>query len=206
MKAGSRGKAKIPPVEPGVYPAVCVGVVDLGEQETQYKGKTRYADKVKLIFELPTETVEVDGEEKPRQLSRDFTLSSSPRSALRQFVSQWMGKGFSDDEFAEFELNGLLGRAGLLNVVHSEDGQYANIGGATAIPRGMQPPKSATPYITFDTEDWTEEAFAALPEYIQERLKKSTQYRSRHLPEEPVSVETAEAQAAEDIEGEEVPF
>lgn len=206
MLVGSRVKAKIPPVEPGVYPAVCIGVVDLGEQETQFKGKTRYADKVKLIFELPGETLEVDGEDKPRQLSRDFTLSSSPKAALRQFVSQWMGKSFSDDDFAEFELYDLLGRAGLLNVVHSEDGQYANIGGCTAIPKGMPAPQTTTPFLTFDTFEWTEAAFDALPEYIQERLKRSTQYRNRHLPGEVVSVEAAAEQAFNDAEGEEVPF
>lgn len=205
MKIGTRAKAKIPPVEPGVYPAVCIGVVDLGEQELTFKGKTRYVNQVKIIFELPGELVEVDGEENPRQLSRNFTFSTSPKSALRQVISQWAGKAIKDDDFAEFDLFALLGRGGLLNVVHSEDGQYANISGVTAMPKGIPAPKTTTAYIKFDTEEWTEEAFDALPEYLQEALKNSTQYRNRHLPEETVSVEAAAAQAAADAE-EEVPF
>lgn len=203
MKVGTRAKAKIPPVEPGVYAAVCIGVVDMGEQESTFKGKTRYADRVKLIFELPGETMEIDGEEKPRQLSRNFTFSVSPRSGLRQFLNQWFGKTISDDDFNDFELYTLLGRPAMLNVVHSEDGQYANISGATALPKGFPPPKSTTPYIRFDTEDWR--GFDDLPDYIKESLMKSTQYKNRHLPEQEVSVEAAAAEAFADAE-EEVPF
>ena len=51
-----------------------------------------------------------------------------------------------------------------------------------------------------------------LPEWLQELIKKSTQYKSNHLPEDEVSVEAAEqaaSQAAEADEGAEkgvVPF
>ena len=207
MKAGSRTRPKLPPVAEGVYPFVCVGVIDMGEQESIWKGKSRYSDKVKLIFELPGETIEVDGEDLPRQLSRNFTFSSSSKSALRQFVSSWLGRSFTDGEFSEFELFELLGKPGLLSVVHSEDGQYANVGGAMALARGMAAPSAKSAYLRFDTTEWEEELFAALPEYLQEQLKKSTQYKNRHLPSEEVSVAAAAIQAAEDADdGEECPF
>ena len=35
MKIKDRAKPKLPPVEPGVYIATCVGVVDLGEQYSE---------------------------------------------------------------------------------------------------------------------------------------------------------------------------
>ena len=57
MKIKDRAKPKVPPVEPGVYIAVCIGVVDLGEQYSE-KFKN-YANKVKFIWELVGETVEV---------------------------------------------------------------------------------------------------------------------------------------------------
>ena len=206
MTVGSRAKPSIPPVEPGSYLARCVGVVDLGEQEVEYKGKTRYSDKVKLIFELPTERITIDGENLPRQLSRNFTFSVSKKGSLRQFISAWLSRSFTDGEFSEFDLFSLLRHPALLSVVHSEDGQYANIAGAMAVPRGMDVPTAQSDLIRFDTQEWDDSAFDALPEYLQEQLKRSTQYRNMHLPDQEVSVEAAATEAAETASAEEVPF
>lgn len=206
MTVGSRAKPSIPPVEPGSYLARCVGVVDLGEQEVEYKGKTRYSDKVKLIFELPTERITIDGENLPRQLSRNFTFSVSKKGSLRQFISAWLSRSFTDSEFSELDLFSLLRRPALLSVVHSEDGQYANIAGAMAVPRGMDVPVAQSDLIRFDTQEWDDSAFDALPEYLQDQLKRSTQYRNMHLPDQEVSVEAAAAEAAETASAEEVPF
>ena len=206
MTVGSRAKPNIPPVEPGSYLARCVGVVDLGEQEVEYKGKTKYSDKVKLIFELPTERITIDGENLPRQLSRNFTFSVSKKGSLRQFISAWLSRSFTDGEFSEFDLFSLLRHPALLSVVHSEDGQYANIAGAMAVPRGMDVPTAQSDLIRFDTQEWDDSAFDALPEYLQDQLKRSTQYRNMHLPDQEVSVEAAAAEAAETASAEEVPF
>lgn len=85
MKIKERAKPKTPPVEPGVYIAVCVGVVDLGEQYSE-KFKN-YSNKVKFVWELIVETVEVDGVVKPRQLSREFNISVSKKGSLRGSMS-----------------------------------------------------------------------------------------------------------------------
>ena len=206
MTVGSRAKASVPPVKPGSYLSRCIGVVDLGEQEVEYKGKTRYCNKVKLIFELPAERITIDGEDLPRQLSRNFTFSVSKKGALRQFISAWLSRSFTDGEFSEFDLFSLLRHPALLSVVHSEDGQYANIAGAMAVPRGMDVPTAQSDLIRFDTQEWDDSAFDALPEYLQEQLKRSTQYRNMHLPDQEVSVEAAAAEAAETASAEEVPF
>ena len=100
----------------------------------------------------------------------------------------------------------------MLSVVLSEDGNYANIASAAALPKGMEAPKAKSELIDFDVEEWDDEAFQKLPEWLQELIKKSTQYKSNHLPEDEVSVEAAEqaaSQAAEADEGAEkgvVPF
>lgn len=65
--------------------AVCVGVIDLGEQYSEKFKK--YSNEVQFVWELAGETVEVDGEQKPRQLSRTFTVASSKKSNLRGFLS-----------------------------------------------------------------------------------------------------------------------
>nr|DAW33980.1 MAG TPA: hypothetical protein [Bacteriophage sp.] len=212
MKLGSRAKPAIPPVEPGTYFAVCIGAVDLGEQETTYNNKTRYANQLQIIFELPSELIEIDGEEQPRQLSRRFSVSLSTKSNLRKFIETWYGKKFTDDAIREFDTRELLGKPAMLSVVLSEDGNYANIASAAALPKGMEAPKAKSELIDFDVEEWDDEAFQKLPEWLQELIKKSTQYKSNHLPEDEVSVEAAEqaaSQAAEADEGAEkgvVPF
>ena len=130
MKLGSRAKPAIPPVEPGTYFAVCIGAVDLGEQETTYNNKTRYTNQLQIIFELPSELIEIDGEEQPRQLSRRFAVSLSTKSNLRKFIETWYGKKFTDDAIREFDTRELLGKPAMLSVVLSEDGNYANIASA----------------------------------------------------------------------------
>jgi hypothetical protein len=213
MKLGSRAKPAIPPVEPGTYFAVCIGAIDLGEQETTFSGKTKYVNQMQIIFELPSELITIDGEEQPRQLSRKFTVSTSSKSNLRQFIETWYGKKFTDDAFCEFDTIELLGKPAMLSVVASENGQYANIASAAALPKGMAAPVAKSQMIEFDLDAWDDEKFAALPEWLQERITKSTQYKAMHLPTDEVSVEAAmeavskaaEAEAG-DENGEEAPW
>ena len=49
LKVKDRAKPKLPPVEPGVYLAVCVGVIDLGEQYSE-KFKN-YRNEVQFVWE-----------------------------------------------------------------------------------------------------------------------------------------------------------
>ena len=107
MKIKDKAKPKLPPVEPGVYIAVCIGVIDLGEQYSE-KFKN-YSNKVQFVWEIPSETVEVDGKQEPRQLSKDFTISASNKGNLRGFVSSWNSKQYSDEEFLEVDLFDQIG-------------------------------------------------------------------------------------------------
>ena len=202
MKMGSRARPAIPPIPTGTYIAVCIGVVELGRQESVYNGKTRYTDKVRIIFEIPSQRIEVDGEEVPRWISRDFALTSAPNGNLRGFVQTWLGKTFSDMDAGEFELFDLLGQQAMLSTVVSEDGKYANINSAIPLPDGMIAPPATSQFIKFDVEEWDDDAFAALPEYLQKKIMNSMEYRDKHLPEDTVSVEAAEAAASAAAESE----
>ena len=102
MKIKDRAKPKVPPVEAGVYMAVCIGFVDLGEQYSE-KFKN-YSYKGMYIWELHGETIEIDGEQKPRQLSKEFVISASNKSNLRKFIETWNSKSYSDEEFMEFDI------------------------------------------------------------------------------------------------------
>ena len=193
MKIKDRAKPAVPPMEPGVYVGVCVGILDLGEQYSENFKK--YSNDVRFIWEIPGETVMVDGEEKPRQLYRTFTISAGKKSNLRKFLSSWNGKAYTDGEFGELELFDQLGKGCQLQVVLSEDGQYNNIDNLMGLPKGMPAPKASSPFIKWDMDQWDEEAFQALPDWAREKIEKSTQYQKLHAPENKVEFETPPAKA-----------
>lgn len=138
MKIKDKTRPSVPPVEPGVYIGICVAVIDLGEQYSETFKK--YSNDVQFVWELAGETVEVDGEQKPRQLSKTFSVSASKKSNLRKFLSSWNGKQYTDAEFGEVDMFDQLGRGCQLQVVLSEDGQYSNIENVMALPKGMPTP------------------------------------------------------------------
>ena len=192
MKIKDRAKPKAPPVEPGAYPAVCIGVIDLGEQYSE-KFKS-YSNKVQIVWELPTETIEVDGKPELRQLSKEFTISASKKGNLRGFISSWNSKSYSDEEFLELDLFDQIGKACQVNVVLNETGEYANIESAIPLMKGYPVPHSSTAPVRWDMDRWDDAVFQALPEWVQEKIKKSTQYQKGHAPETVVEVKQAGAE------------
>ena len=192
MKIKDRAKPKAPPVEPGAYPAVCIGVIDLGEQYSE-KFKS-YSNKVQIVWELPTETIEVDGKQEPRQLSKEFTISASKKGNLRGFLSSWNSKAYSDEEFLELDLFDQIGRACQVNVVLNETGEYSNVESAIPLMKGYPVPTSSTPPIRWDMDHWDDVVFGGLPEWVQEKIKKSTQYQKEHTPETTIEVAAPETE------------
>ena len=189
MKIKDRAKPKAPPVEPGVYMAVCVGFIDLGEQYSE-KFKS-YAYKGMYVWELPGETIEIDGEQKPRQLSKEFTISGSSKGNLRKFIESWNGKTYSDEEFMEMDLFDQVGKPCQINVVLNETKEYANVDNIMPIPRGFPAPTTDTKHVKWDMEHWDDAVFAELPEWIQDKIKKSTEYQKEHAPDTPIEVNTS---------------
>lgn len=188
MKIKDRAKPKAPPVEPGVYMAVCIGFIDLGEQYSEmFKS---HSNKGMYVWELPGETIEIDGEQKPRQLSKEFTISSSSKGNLRKFIESWNSKSYSDDEFLDFDLFDQIGKPCQINVVLNETKEYSNVDNIMPIPRGFPAPTTDTKQIRWDMEQWDDAVFAELPEWIQDKIKKSTQYQKDHAPNTVVEVKS----------------
>ena len=195
MKVKDRARPKIPPVEPGVYVAVCVYSIDLGEQLCEYKDKSKsYNNQVQLGFELIGETVEIDGKQEPRTLSRTLNFARSKNSSLRKFVQSWLGKTFSDEAFDEFDTNDLVGMPAQLSVILNESGDYSNIDTIMQLPKGMPAPQATQPLIRFDIDPWDDAAFEQLPDWAKEKVKKSTQYQKLHVPTDSVDVNVDEGQ------------
>lgn len=194
MKVKNRARPKVPTVEPGVYFAVCIGVIDLGEQYSE-KFKN-YSNRVQFVWELPSETIEVGGKQEPKQLSKEFAIATKKNSGLRTFISSWNSKTYTDEEFQEVELFEQIGKACQLNVVLNDTGEYANVDNIMPIPKGIPAPLSSTKPIMWDMDSWDDEVFKTLPEWVQDKIKKSTQYQKEHTPTDSIEVKAQPAPAA----------
>ena len=99
MKIKDRAKPKVPPVEAGVYMAVCVGFIDLGEQYSE-KFKN-YSYKCLYVWELPGETVE----DKIRVFEEFLSRSDEGLHAEGAYPS-----GLYLDGTVDYSIGGLLER------------------------------------------------------------------------------------------------
>lgn len=189
MIIGKNVKPSIPPVPGGTYMAVCVYTLGIGEQLCKYKDSTKYNRQFIIGFELVGQTVEVDGKEQPRTLNRIFNVAKGKNAGLRQFLEIWLGKALTDDEYMSFDTDTLLGKTAMLGVKLDSTGQYANIETIMQIPAGIPEPKATITPWWFDVGDgFDQEAFEQLPEWAQEKIKKSTDYQKLYAPETEVAV------------------
>lgn len=182
MKLKDKAKPSIPQMDPGSYFGLCVGIYGIGEQETTFREKTRYVEQIVFTFEFPSEKIEIDGEMKPRQLSRTFTASTSDRGGLRKFLKGWRGEDFpSEDAMGDYELTERLGQSAYIQIIQNDKG-YSNIESVMPLPKGVPDPDTDTELKSFDVDDWDDEVFETLPSWIQEKIKNSTQYKRDHAP------------------------
>ena len=72
----------------GIWQAVCLDVIDLGMQWTEFQGKRKLVRKLMLVFE--TEHVGADG--KRGIVTKKFTASLYPNAKLTGFLGQWRGR------------------------------------------------------------------------------------------------------------------
>lgn len=197
LKAKRKAVSTIPPMDGGTYMAVCVAVVDLGEQYKQFEKQKqgKYAEECMFIFEIPSERVEVDGEDKPRWLSsRRFTVSLHERAALYQMLTSWRGKALTDAELDPqgegFDLMQMAGVPAMLSVTIAEkdDGSKFNrIEAVTGFPKGIPAPQPENEILIFDADEPDMAVLDKLPEWIQNIIRKSTQF-SEHPPEEKLDI------------------
>lgn len=191
MKIKDRAKPALPPVPAGQYLAVCVGVYDLGEQYSEkYKN---YSPKLMISFDIPSVTIEVEGKMEPRQLSREFTITTKNNSKLREFISSWNGTQYSDESFGEFDPLTQVGKPAMINVLLNETGEYANINTIMPLFPGLPAPTTTTPLRVWDMDKWDDKAFEDLPAWVQEKIKKSSQYQKEHVPQTDVAVQPSAA-------------
>jgi hypothetical protein len=175
------------PIEAGSYAARCYSMVQIGTNEEVVLGKTKDLHKVRITWELPTETkvFKEENGEQPMVISKEFTLSMHEKANLRQFLESWRGKSFTEDEAKSFDITALLGKPCLLSISHkvAKNGNtYANISGVNLLPKGMECPPQINDTFELSFDNWDESKFANLPDFIKQKIVTSREYKAMIEP------------------------
>lgn len=171
------------PIEAGSYPARVYQMIQLGTV-AGFQGVMQ--NKVRIGFELPTEMMVFDQAkgEQPRVISQDYTLSFHEKAKLTKVINACDHKALSvgDDGFMEeFDVETLIGKDCLITIGNKPKkdgtGSYAFIDSCTRLPKGMTCPKQINPTQVLSFDNWNQETFDKLPDFIKEKIVSSDEYK-----------------------------
>ena len=177
-----------PPIEAGSYRAICYSIVVLGTTYNEVFDNVQ--KKIMFTWELPDERIDVDGEDKPRAISATYTLSLNEKANLRKTLESWRGKQFTAEELRGFDITKVLGAPCMISTTTGTNTlgqQYAKVTGVSRLPKGMEVPKDTeTPKVVFDISNdaCPLEDMEKLPNFVQERIKQSEEYKRRTTSED----------------------
>jgi len=202
------------PAPAGAHIGRCYGVIDLGTHINPQNGRGNR--KILLQFELPTETHTFREEKGPEPfvVSREFGLSLSEKSHLRPFLEGWRGRPFTPEELAKFDVMVLAGQPCFINVIHKTVGEktYANIASVMKLPKNTECPPPFNPKATLSlNEEYSQQTFDSLPEWIQKKIQESPEYKSvindePAFPEDRSDKSASGGGYAEGLESDDIPF
>lgn len=180
----------------GNHVARCIRLIDLGTQRGEYQGKPIVRNQVLVTWELCNEMME-DG--KPFSVSRFYTNSLNEKANLRADLESWRGRAFSPEELVKFDLQGILGKPCMLNVVHSDKGK-AQVSSIATLPKGMTAPEPVNPLLAFWIDEWNQATFDGLGDGLKKIIMQSDEFNQRGAPPPKTTSKTAT------IDDEEIPF
>ncbi len=180
MKAPqNQSNYKIAPI--GTHVATCYQFIHIGTVEEEYMGEKKDSNKVYISFELPDEMqIFKEGEPaKPTVISQQFTFSMAPKAKLRPLVEGIIGTTLTDYEANAFDVDSIVGMSCLLNIVHktSKAGkERAEIVSASPLIKGMKAPSPFNPTRIMTYQNFDQEFFEKLPQFLREKMESSEEY------------------------------
>jgi hypothetical protein len=173
----------------GNYVARCYKMIEIGTVPTDFQGVEKQTHKVRIGWELPTE-LKVFNEEKGEQpcvIDKEYTLSLNEKGNLRKDLKSWRGKDFTNEEAEKFDITKLLGVPCMLNIIHVQGKKdasktYQAIGSISPLPKGFECPKQVNETFVFSFDEYTDEKFNSLPEWIREQIVMSSEYKELKAP------------------------
>lgn len=161
-------------LDEGTHMARLVQVIDLGVQKTEYKGEEKEVPRVWLVFEFPTETIEINGEDKPRWQGREYTVSYGDKSNLGQLVKAL------DPEGNAKSLADLLGKACMVSIGSTGTGK-AKITNVVPASKKIPVPELANDPVAFDMDNPDMDVFGSLPQWLKDKITSSVNYHKTKL-------------------------
>lgn len=163
----------------GVHNAVCVQVIDLGTQEVRDfkdKNKINKVRKVQLAFQLVEEET---SEGNAVVVYRQYTFTNSPKSNLMKDLKAWLAV-----KDAEFEMDNCLGKPVSVTIEHAETekGTFANVTNLAGVAKGVKVKKASEPLRSLYLEEFDEEVFNELPEYLRLKIADTDEYAAATAP------------------------
>ena len=164
--ATAKGK-KFDPAPPGTHAAICYAVVDLGTQIGEYLGVPTERHQVWIAWEFPRLIFETEeGEPKPKTISRFLTVSLGDKSNMKPLLEGWRGREFTEEEKEGFDIQNILEKACLINVIHDKDGNAK----MNAI---MPPDEDAKAFMmNHDRTYFSFEDGGSIPDVVPDGIKK----------------------------------
>ena len=179
--AKSEGNSNIPKLENGVYTALSSMLIDLGFQKSVLDNNVRR--KFMMVWIIVGEFIEVNKEQLPRVMSKEYTLSLNEKSNLRKDLQAWRGQAFTEEELQGFNLITVMNKPCQLQIINEEKNgkTYNNISAIMAMPKGMtvEPLQETTVFITNNPETWNN--WEKIPKWIKEKIKKSEGFENSEL-------------------------
>lgn len=131
-------------VPAGSHLARCYRIIDLGTQTVEWSGEMKFQRKVMIGWEIHGEDEEgaplVTDDGRPLSIFKNYTLSWNENATLRKDLQGWRGAAWTDAEASRFDLQSVLDKWCMLNVVHKPGrGQnagkmFSNVDGITPVP------------------------------------------------------------------------
>jgi hypothetical protein len=175
------------PIPPGNHIARCIEMIHIGtitEDSTSiYAGKQ--VNKVRLTWETPDELHDFGKGPQPFMISKEFTLSMNEKATLRKMLESWRGVAFKEEEAKAFDVTRLLAKACMLSVIHktSRTGKvYAEISSIASLPKGFECPAQVNPSKVLSFDEWNEDLFNSLPDFLKNKIKSSREYAAMINP------------------------
>lgn len=164
-------------VEDGTYLARLVQLIDFGvhPQVDFQTGEPRNpAHRLWVVFELPTELINVGGEERPRWQGREYTLSFHEKSGLTALINALDPGGEAKT------LTELLGNPCMITIGSTKNNN-PKIVNVVGVPKGMTVPPLDNPTRAFNLEDPDLEIFEGLPKWMQDKITSSLNFNDSSL-------------------------
>lgn len=193
----------------GVFAARCTRIIDLGTHDGEWKGKAKKQHKIVFCFES-AELMDDDAGEfagKPFLVIQRYTASLSDKALMRKDLESWRGRKFTPAEIDAFDLHNVLGKACMLNMVHSDPAPngkvYSNAAAIMPLPAGMTAPKAVGDLVFFSLGEFDQSVYDSLSDYYKGEIAKSDEYKAltSSKPKAPVKTPVAAG-----IEDDDIPF